>query len=615
MLLIIKGITPRVISTFLLFALFLLLPILLSAQLDSLLLAIKTNGSDSSNALAFDRGIQQIQYSKPAESLEYAYAYYDMVKDEKSYFLGTAHTIIGNCEFINEHYDKAIEHLIKAIKIYEAGGDVSNLALAYNSLASVYQVRKEVEPSIRYFKKSIASFEQLDNKPWVANISLNLGAHYMEFDSLDQAEIYLGEAIKYHEAPGGHPIYLGFGKLSLGSLRVKQKRFKEAIPALQEALERVPIEVNPLVHSAAYAGLGHSYLDTGNDQKAIVNLNEALRLSKQIKNVEQQEKVAQLIARYYKENDNFKKAFEYQSQSFELRDSFLNAERDQRLVSAMQEFEADKKTQQLELLTTQNDLKDLKISNGNRNLLLSLLAFLGLAVFAFYIFRNRNKVKKLNSELRNQKDVISDALKDKELLLKEIHHRVKNNLQVISSLLSLQSEFIKDDTALSAIQEGRDRVKSMAIIHQDLYQEDNITGIHVRPYFEKLSRSLFNSYNIRPELIKLNLNIEDINLDVDTVIPLGLVVNELITNALKYAFPDNRSGQINIDLKEMDGQLILKVVDNGVGFDATRIGKEQHSFGYQIIRAFKDKLDAELIVDGKEGTKVTFAMRDYQLAG
>ena len=177
------------------------------------------------------------------------------------------------------------------------------------------------------------------------------------------------------------------------------------------------------------------------------------------------------------------------------------------------------------------------------------IGLLALTLFGGVIFSFYRSKRKSEKELAQKNEIISEALAEKELLLKEIHHRVKNNLQVISSLLYLQSDYIKDEKALSAIQEGRNRVQSMAIIHQNLYQEDNLTGIQVKDYFEKLTQSLFNSYKVQADQIELQLDIEAINLDVDTVIPLGLVVNELITNSLKYAFPENQAGYLKIALR------------------------------------------------------------------
>ena len=167
---------------------------------------------------------------------------------------------------------------------------------------------------------------------------------------------------------------------------------------------------------------------------------------------------------------------------------------------------------------------------------------------------------------------------------------------------------------MHALQEGQDRVQSMALIHQNLYQDDNLTGVAVKDYFIKLIQNLFDSYNIRPEHVNLNLEIENLNLDVDTVIPIGLIVNELVSNSLKYAFPNKTSGQISVALKEQDQQLILKVEDNGIGIDDIKKKELGESFGFRLIEVFKNQLKADLNIVSEGGAKVEMIIKKYSMA-
>ncbi|MCB0602478.1 MAG: sensor histidine kinase, partial [Saprospiraceae bacterium] len=189
--------------------------------------------------------------------------------------------------------------------------------------------------------------------------------------------------------------------------------------------------------------------------------------------------------------------------------------------------------------------------------------------------------------------------------------RVKNNLQVISSLLALQSEHVDDNIALSALREGQDRVQSMALIHQNLYQDHNLTGVSVRDYFIKLIRNLFDSYNIHKDQVKLELNIDPLNLDVDTVVPIGLIVNELVSNSLKYAFPDHRKGTIRVDLTEADNALLLIIKDDGVGMPAGSEENLGQSFGYRLVKIFTRQLKGKMSISGNQGTQVTIDIRKY----
>jgi len=215
---------------------------------------------------------------------------------------------------------------------------------------------------------------------------------------------------------------------------------------------------------------------------------------------------------------------------------------------------------------------------------------------------------------RLKSNVIQKQSDDLQVLMKEIHHRVKNNLQVISSLLDLQSLTIADNQASEAVKEGKNRVQSMALIHQNLYSEGNIKGIKTKDYISNLLQSLCDSYNITNDKVKVKMDIDDLNLDVDTMIPLGLVLNELVSNSLKYAFKDGRQGELSIVLKEKAHHLLLKVSDNGTGYPDGLNVKESKSFGMKMIRAFAQKLKAKLDVYNHNGAVVEMQITKYNLA-
>jgi two-component sensor histidine kinase len=207
---------------------------------------------------------------------------------------------------------------------------------------------------------------------------------------------------------------------------------------------------------------------------------------------------------------------------------------------------------------------------------------------------------------------LAKALTEKDVLLREIHHRVKNNLQLVSSLLTLQGQSIDDKMALKAINEGKSRVRSMALIHQDLYQNENITSVSAQTYLSKLCNELFQTYNIKEEQIRLKTAIQDVYIDVDTLIPLGLILNELVTNSLKYAFPDDRKGQIEILLKEDENQLIVQVKDDGVGYKPDQV--RSNSFGSVLIGSLIQQLDGQIETVIDNGTNITLKLNEYQIS-
>jgi PAS domain S-box-containing protein len=205
---------------------------------------------------------------------------------------------------------------------------------------------------------------------------------------------------------------------------------------------------------------------------------------------------------------------------------------------------------------------------------------------------------------RNAEAEIKKSLKEKETLLKEIHHRVKNNLTVISSLLSLQSHYIKDKDDLIMFKESQSRAKSMALIHQKIYSSTDLKRINFGDYIRTLSKDIFNSYVNDAEIVKLNLNVEDIMLDTDIAIPLGLILNELLTNSLKYAFPPDSvdNGNICVSLLTNDHGYILSVADNGIGFKEDIDLESTDSLGLQLINSLANQLDGKIYLDQDNGT-------------
>jgi PAS domain S-box-containing protein len=202
-------------------------------------------------------------------------------------------------------------------------------------------------------------------------------------------------------------------------------------------------------------------------------------------------------------------------------------------------------------------------------------------------------------------EAIRASLREKEVLLKEIHHRVKNNLQVVSSLLGLQSRTIADAATRKMFQESQNRVHSMALIHEALYQSENLSKIDFPAYIDQLAAHLFRSYGADSTRVRISALIADLRLPIDTAVPCGLIVNELVSNSLKYAFPGERTGVVRIEMREEEcGRIRLEVLDDGVGlpegvgFDSTK------SLGLRLVRTLADQLSGSIELTGTAGTRV-----------
>jgi len=243
--------------------------------------------------------------------------------------------------------------------------------------------------------------------------------------------------------------------------------------------------------------------------------------------------------------------------------------------------------------------------------------FISLRIKAIYDENNKKigtrGVTQDITELKKTEEKLRLLLEDKDMLIKEIHHRVKNNLMIISSLLNLQSNYLKDQESIEIFKESQHRAESMALIHQRLYQSTNLKSIEFQEYITTLARDLYQSYVKDPERVKLLLDVEDVNIDIDTAIPLGLILNELITNSMKYGFPGDMEGKVFIDLSKKDDTYVLKVGDDGVGIPSDLDFRNTSSLGMQLVNGLVSQIDGEIELNRDNGTEFVIKFKEMKL--
>jgi PAS domain S-box-containing protein len=215
----------------------------------------------------------------------------------------------------------------------------------------------------------------------------------------------------------------------------------------------------------------------------------------------------------------------------------------------------------------------------------------------------------LNLALQNEiiehkadEERIKTSLKEKEVLLKEIHHRVKNNMQIISSILGLQSSYVKERYFNDILRDCQNRIKSMALIHEKLYQSENLANVKIKDYVGSIVNNLYSSYGYNRDTISITTDVEDLFVDIDIAIPLGLIINELVSNSFKHAFPDNRIGEIYINLKKQDNNKYELIVrDNGVGFPGGFDVNTSNTLGLQLVKVLVDQLGGDITITNGTG--------------
>lgn len=215
------------------------------------------------------------------------------------------------------------------------------------------------------------------------------------------------------------------------------------------------------------------------------------------------------------------------------------------------------------------------------------------------------------SDIKDAEEKIMDSLKEKEVLLQEIHHRVKNNMQIISSLLSLQANHTDNKETVEILKESRGRVKSMAMIHEKLYHGQNIGKLNMAEYLNNLLHEIVRFYSTPSSDIDMDVDVENIKLNIDTAIPMGLMVNEIVSNSTKYAFP-NKSGRITLKLKYVDDYYLLYISDNGIGLPEDLNIQESSTLGLKLINSLAIQLEGELEIKSNNGTSFLLKFKELK---
>ena len=357
--------------------------------------------------------------------------------------------------------------------------------------------------------------------------------------------------------------------------------------------------------------LAQLYFENKNYAQAQTHAQRALAGGQQFKNYLVIMNASYLLSKIL-EKSNPTLAYQYLKTSITAKDTLTNIEKNKQVK--ILEIKEKQRVEELNLAEVyrKNELR----FNTALGFLLSALV---IASILFYNNRQKQKANRLlelqKESINNQNHILEETLgqlkaknSENELLLKEIHHRVKNNLEVVSSLLALQSAKMDDPDMQAAMLASQNRVQSMGILHQKLYQSEHLAFIEMKNYFQNLAENILDSYN-ETERITVNIDMPEIEMDVDTAVPVGLIVNELLTNSLKYAFPNGEKGEINLNLQNTEkDNFILKLSDNGIGKPANEKAKGT-GFGSQLVSLLTRQIEGKLMEYNDKGTMISIQFK------
>lgn len=508
---------------------------------------------------------------------------------------------MGESKRYVDDYKTALDYFQKSIRIYEELKDTNQMGSGYISIGILYALKGDGSSAEKYFLQAISAFKSTGNYEREHLTILNLGGMYKEFGKLEKAVEYSKKAAEYFQKTGNEKR-MAVARYNLGVAYFELKRFAES---KKEYLICLPIFEklgDNLRLNGTLMRLSEISLSEGNTDKALSDANRALKGLNSLSARSTKIYLYALISKIYQAKKDYKSALEYRMLYEDLKDSIFTEENNTKIAELEAKYQNKLKKKEIAELQTSNKLKALTIKKkSTQNYVLA--GFLLLITMVTLLLINQIRTnKKSNSILQQKNNIIEKALAEKEVLLREIHHRVKNNLQFIWSLFNMQARHVKDPVALATLTEGRNRVKTMALIHQKLYQTESITGIEMREYIPGLVSNIFETYNIGKDDVKLTLDIDRIVLDIDAAMPLGLILNELITNSLKHGLVGREDGMISILLKQMESEgWLLKVSDNGMGSAHFVGGESTETFGLKLIHTLTRQLKAEIVIDAQPG--------------
>lgn len=495
-------------------------------------------------------------------------------------------------DYINiRELDKSQEVLFKAIVLYEEMEDEAGLGRAYRTLGALYQIMEDYEKSIEYLNKAVPILEKAENYSGVAIAQFSLIQSYGElgeFDKAYKAAHYCLETVR-KKVPEETFIMVR-GHSYRGEVYLKEKKYDKALEDFIKAWEICSAKIGKERCATYETEIGKVYLLQNNYKKALIHLLAGVKAYEK-KGTTTLVTQYEDLAKCYEMLGDYKNALFYNGKAKTNEINDLKGTIDNLEAETIVKYETGKKD---EAIASQALLIEQK--SKAQNLIVAVAILLGLLLVSLLYFFLKNKK---TSKIIHAKNA------ENELLLKEIHHRVKNNLEMVKSLIALQSAKIEDSATRDAMVASQNRVQSMGIIHQKLYQGENLGSIEMKDYFINLSEGILDTFDAEDK-VKIKCAMDNLNLDVDTAVPIGLIVNELLTNALKYAFPDKDTGEISISLEKIDENILkLVVADNGVG-KTVGVAPKGTGFGSQLVNLLTKQLNGKMTERSEGGTLVEF---------
>jgi two-component sensor histidine kinase len=319
----------------------------------------------------------------------------------------------------------------------------------------------------------------------------------------------------------------------------------------------------------------------------------------------------ELINQYYNNIGDYKNSYDYLIKIKKINDSLASLDKKRLLQSNELNYFIEEKEKEV--------LKKDQIIKQNEKviLIIIIISLVIILLIGIYIIKNnrkkRTEIEQMNKSISRKNKTIKASLKEKEMLLQEIHHRVKNNLQVISGILSLQNSNITDEKSKQLLAESQDRIQAIALLHKTMYQNDNFNVVDFKTYINELITYIKQTNkNVNKDII-VTQEVENINFSIETAIPLSMLINEIITNCYKHAFTNLENGEIFISIrKDTSKKYLLIIKDNGIGLPKNYNENTTKSIGFDLINGLSEQLEGILTFNSNNGTEINIEFKDIK---
>ena len=494
-------------------------------------------------------------------------------------------------------YDQALSYYLHGLKVAKRTSDHNMIAILYNNTASLLaEAGRPPSQSLPYFHKALMHDTLVKKGSFAGMISINIAADYHRGGNKPLSELYIKKAINYAEREGSGRYNYATINYEIGNIYLESGRYQEAEEYLTGSLRVLDSLQMPDNSLRPLLALSKLYIKQYTIDKAEVCAKRLLKDA-----IKQQAKfymgeAYKVLSQIERSRKRYQLALVYYEKYTQWNDSVFNETKERSIANVQAQGLLKQKELEMRLNVKQqlreNDI--LKMSNKNlRNERIIAfgvaITFLILGIFVYTAYAAK---RKQNKQLEKQQLIIQNQSVEKDVLIREIHHRVKNNLQIVSSLLNLQANSVSDASALEALRESHNRVKTISIIHQKLYSFDGLSVILLEDYIQQLWSHLRKVYNAGHIDVRLNILPKGLMLDMEKAIPIGLIVNELITNTVKYAFTEHdQDAHIDISCSDNgDGFYTLTVADNGKGMPEGFDPATSPNLGYRIMNELSRQL-------------------------